>query len=452
MNDQQDQLRPVATLPAGARLPGQAPDTAAAADASRVQRAMLATIRHDLRTPINAILGYSEMLLEDEDARDPAEGSLALDLRRIQEAGTQLLALVNEVLDPTKLDELVDLDIESFAVTLRHDLRTPIDSIIGYSELLLEDAGAADRGDAIPDLEKINQAAARFLALVDDVVNYTTAALDSGTGTPIPDPELHTADAAVLVQDVITTIRSLDQHDRSGRVECGTILIVDDNDINRDVLGRQLERQGHTVTAVCDGRAALEAVRTRAFDLILLDIIMPELNGYEVLQHLKEDETTHDLPVIMISALDELDTVVRCIELGAEDYLTKPFNSTLLRARTSACLEKKRLRDQEKEYLRHVEEITRAAAAVENSEFDPQSLAQAALRDDALGQLARVFQRMATEVYSREQRLKQEVQQLRIEIDQVKMAEQVAQITDSDFFVDLQRKASRLRPDRASNR
>jgi DNA repair ATPase RecN len=99
-----------------------------------------------------------------------------------------------------------------------------------------------------------------------------------------------------------------------------------------------------------------------------------------------------------------------------------------------------------------VEEITRAAAAVENSEFDPQSLAQAALRDDALGQLARVFQRMATEVYSREQRLKQEVQQLRIEIDQVKMAEQVAQITDSDFFVDLQRKASRLRPDRPGNR
>jgi DNA repair ATPase RecN len=99
-----------------------------------------------------------------------------------------------------------------------------------------------------------------------------------------------------------------------------------------------------------------------------------------------------------------------------------------------------------------VEAITTAAAAVENSSFDPASLAQAASRDDALGRLARVFQRMATEVYSREQRLKEEVQQLRIEIDQVKMAEQVAQITDSDFFQELQRKASRLRPDRMINK
>lgn len=422
------------------------------AEASRVERALLATIRHDLRTPINAILGYSEMLLEDEDARDPSEGSLALDLQRVREAGGELLALVNEVLDPTKLDDLAEVDLESFAVTLRHDLRTPIDTIIGFSEMLLEDAAASGREDAIPDLEKINKAAGRFLALVDDVVNYSTAALDAGGGTYTADSGQQTADTAELVQDVLRNIPALDDVRQTGHIEYGKVLIVDDNELNRDVLGRHLERQGHTVTSVAGGRAALEAVSTCAFDLVLLDILMPEINGYEVLQRIKEDEATHDLPVIMLSALDELDTVVRCIEMGAEDFLTKPFNSTLLRARTGACLEKKRLRDQEKEYLRHVEEITRAAAAVESSSFDPTSLERAAGRDDALGQLARVFQRMATEVYSREQRLKEEVQLLRIEIDQVKMAEQVSQITDSDFFQDLQRKASRLRPDRAINR
>jgi CheY-like chemotaxis protein len=424
------------------------------AEASRVQRALLSTIRHDLRTPINAILGYSEMLLEDEETRDDEEGGLTQDLQRVREAGTELLALVNEVLDPTRLDDLAEVDIESFAATLRHDLRTPIDTIIGFSELLLEDASASGRDDAIPDLEKINKAAVRFLALVDDVVSYSTVALDAGATTPSHggDAGPQATDTAELVQDVLRNIPSLDDVKQSSQIEHGRVLIVDDNEINRDVLSRHLERQGHTVTSVGSGRAALEAVGAGAFDLVLLDILMPEINGYEVLHRIKDDEATHDLPVIMLSALDELDTVVRCIELGAEDYLTKPFNSTLLRARTTACLEKKRLRDQEKEYLRHVEAITTAAAAVENSSFDPASLAQAASRDDALGRLARVFQRMATEVYSREQRLKEEVQQLRIEIDQVKMAEQVAQITDSDFFQELQRKASRLRPDRMINK
>jgi DNA-binding response OmpR family regulator len=422
------------------------------AEASRLERALLSTIRHDLRTPINAILGYSEMLLEDEEARDPEEGSLARDLQRVHEAGTELLALVNEVLDPTKLDGLVEVDLESFAVTLRHDLRTPIDTIIGFSELLLEDASASGRDDAISDLERINKAAVRFLALVDDVVNYSTASLDPGTGAHPTEADPQAVDTAELVQDVLRNIPALNEARQTGQIECGNVLIVDDNEMNRDVLSRHLERQGHTVTAVASGRDALEAVNTYAYDLVLLDILMPQINGYEVLQRIKEDQATHDLPVIMLSALDELDTVVRCIEMGAEDYLTKPFNPTLLRARTGACLEKKRLRDQEKEYLRHVEEITKAAAAVETCSFDAASLAPAAARDDALGQLARVFQRMATEVYSREQRLIQEVQQLRIEIDQVKMAEQVSQITDTDFFQDLQRKASRLRPDRMINK
>jgi DNA-binding response OmpR family regulator len=131
--------------------------------------------------------------------------------------------------------------------------------------------------------------------------------------------------------------------------------------------------------------------------------------------------------------------------LGAEDYLPKPFNQTLLRARIGACLEKKRLRDQEVLYLRQVARLTEAAAAVEAATFDPDSLAGIGDRTDALGQLARVFQRMAREVVLREQRLKQQVQALRIEIDTAREATQVAEITETDYFRSLQERAQDLR-------
>ncbi len=187
------------------------------------------------------------------------------------------------------------------------------------------------------------------------------------------------------------------------------------------------------------------------FDLVLLDVMMPEMDGYEVLEHMKADARMRDIPVIVISGLDEMDSIVRCIELGAEDYLPKPFNSTLLRARINAGLEKKRLRDQEVEYLRHVARLTDAAATVETGTFDPTSLEEIGGRPDALGRLARVFQRMAREVHAREQRLTQQVYELRIEIDRTRAASQVAEITETDYFRDLQQRAGALRA-KAANR
>jgi class 3 adenylate cyclase len=135
------------------------------------------------------------------------------------------------------------------------------------------------------------------------------------------------------------------------------LLVVDDNDDNRYTLTQRLKRQGYTNVATArDGREALDVLRTRPFDLVLLDIMMPELNGYQVLAELKADERLRHIPVIMISAVDELDSVIRCVELGAEDYLPKPFNPTLLRARVGACLEKKRLHDELAEWTRTLEQ------------------------------------------------------------------------------------------------
>jgi CheY-like chemotaxis protein len=134
------------------------------------------------------------------------------------------------------------------------------------------------------------------------------------------------------------------------------ILVVDDNEDNRYTLTRRLRREGYEELAVAtNGREALDLVGCRPFDLILLDIMMPEMNGYQVLERLKADEALRHIPVIMISAISEFESVVRCIELGAEDYLPKPFNSVLLRARIGASLERKRLHDQQAAHLAEIE-------------------------------------------------------------------------------------------------
>ncbi|HET6443892.1 MAG TPA: response regulator [candidate division Zixibacteria bacterium] len=225
----------------------------------------------------------------------------------------------------------------------------------------------------------------------------------------------------------------------------GRLLVVDDNRMNRLKLSGVLKQQGHTVLTAENGRQALEMIHGQAFDVILLDIIMPEMDGYGVLESLKKDSSFRDIPVIVISALDEMDSIAHCIKMGAEDYLLKPFDPVLLKARIDASLEKKRLRDQEIEYLKHVSLLTDAAAAIEAEMFEPDSLLAVRKRKDELGRLARVFQRMAKEIHLREQKLKQEVQQLRIELDAACQAQQVAEITDSDYFQQLQSKAQDLR-------
>ena len=130
------------------------------------------------------------------------------------------------------------------------------------------------------------------------------------------------------------------------------LLVVDDNKVNRLLLARSLEQQGHSVATAENGRVALEMLRREPFDLVLLDMEMPEMDGFQVLEHLVKDTQLRDLPVIVTSSLEGIDHVVRCIELGAEDYLPKPVNPVLLRARIGASLEKKQLRDQQKEMVR----------------------------------------------------------------------------------------------------
>jgi two-component system cell cycle response regulator len=224
-----------------------------------------------------------------------------------------------------------------------------------------------------------------------------------------------------------------------------SLLVVDDNSMNRIMLSRYITKLGYQATLVENGRQALEKLQTEPFDLVLLDVEMPEMDGYQVLEQLKADPRLRDIPVIMISAVEELESVVKCIELGAQDYLPKPFNPVLLRARLTACLARKRLRDQEVDYLQQVGRVTAAAAAIKANTFQSESLDEVAKRSDELGQLAQVFQEMARQVYAREQQLQRQVQQLRIEIDQERRAREVAEITESEYFQQLLGKADELR-------
>jgi serine phosphatase RsbU (regulator of sigma subunit) len=155
------------------------------------------------------------------------------------------------------------------------------------------------------------------------------------------------------------------------------VLVVDDNAMNRDVLSRRLQRNGHTVEAVEGGAQALACLETGQFDLILLDIMMPGMDGYQVLARLKQDAVLAKLPVMMLSAIGDADSVARCLSLGADDYLTKPFDPLILRARVDAALLKKRLHDEERRYTRSMEHELEIGRAIQAG-FLPESLPQPA--------------------------------------------------------------------------
>lgn len=287
----------------------------------------LSHLRHNLRTPVNHILGYSEMLIED--AEESGCGELLGELRGIHDDGRQVLLSINAALGAAE-----NVDTETL-LALRADLSPPIGRLLGRARAITGDMTAA--GINASDIAKVQSAGEQLLAMLEAAVGGSVAPL-----APAPAASPRPADPAP----------------RSAR---GHILVVDDNDGNRDVLSKRLEREGYTIATAVDGREALERLAAERFDLVLLDIMMPEIDGFQVLQRIKADPALSDTAVIMISALDEIQSVVRCISSGAEDYLTKPFDPVLLRARIGACLERKRLLDEQKRKNAALESAVREA-------------------------------------------------------------------------------------------
>lgn len=298
-----------------------------------VDEEALKRLRHDLRTPLNQIIGYTEMLIET--AAEGGSTTLAEDLQRLHAASSQILAILNEGLAQWKVATgKVDL------IALRRSLLGPLNSVLGYRDLCEETARSLDLTETISDLEKIGFASRNLRKMLEqesfaERYHLGTPVTPLGSSSPpVPVPPRNPSALNNIV---------------------GHILVVDDEPLNREMLVRRLKRMGFTASGAENGLVALEVITQESFDLVLLDILMPVLDGFRTLERLKADEKLRHIPVIMLTALDEVSSTVRCIEAGAEDYVPKPFNPIILRARIGASLEKKRLRDQERAYLAEIQ-------------------------------------------------------------------------------------------------
>lgn len=320
-------------------------------DDQRIARLRLAQVRQELLAPVSALVGYAQILRET--SAQPEFEPFTADIDRIEEGASTLRTAVDQLLDTQAAQDLsAGHDVDAVQRTLRHDLRSPMNAIKGYAEMLMEDLGESSLE---PDLNSLIKETDRLLEQLPAIVDFSQA-----DRARVTDSVADTAMYAELARN-IEPISA-----RAGAVaHVGHILVVDDMEANRSLLARRLQREGHTAEVAASGRAALQAVSSRHFDLILLDVMMPEMNGFDVLSRLKSDPATRDIAVLMVSALEEADSVIRCIEGGAEDYLQKPVDPVLLRARIGACIEKARLREEASRLLERLEREVQEARALQ---------------------------------------------------------------------------------------
>jgi CheY-like chemotaxis protein len=308
----------------------------------RVDLAMvdfLAELRHELRTPLNAILGYSELILEEAEGEPRA--AVEATLGKVIEIARRLLATI----DGQMRSHLIETGTISLT-DLRYAMRTAADEL--RSEAGLAEAALKAHGDSDvhADVQRIATAANRLSDLIDRGLTSTSVA----AGRVVAATKLEAAD---------TEGRLLSEGSP------GRILVADDNPDNRDLLTRRLRQQGHQVMDAADGQVALDLLDREPFDLLLLDIMMPRVSGFEVLRVLRAKDRLREMPVIMISALDDIESVVECLKLGAVDHLPKPFNPVVLTARITASLSIKRLRDKARVYLDQIEAELKTARDIQ---------------------------------------------------------------------------------------
>ena len=292
----------------------------------------LSHLLHDLRTPLNQIIGLSEMLIEIAD--EEAHPDIAAGLGAVRDGGLALASMLQGK-EAFAIGCPSEQDYESISEATR-DLQ---EQMLGFVEKALADSSDARLAIYEDDLKLIRTAVRNF-----EEAARTCPLFIRRSGTRISD-----LSGPSDVGGSRTAGPSL---------EGGRILIVDDERLNREVLVKRLRREGCEPVEAESAIEALKLLRRERFNVILLDIQMPEMSGIEMLQVLKNDAELRQIPVIMLSALTDVDHVARCIELGAEDYLPKPINAVLLRARLGACLEKQRLRAIEEA---QAEELVRAS-------------------------------------------------------------------------------------------
>lgn len=227
-------------------------------------------------------------------------------------------------------------DLEKRA-SVRHDLRTPLNQILGYSELLADEALASDCGRIVPDLEKIQFAAHRLLGMIDVLFGASVAPVEPDSPEGIDLDE-----TGVLWKET-----DVDSSGAQGAhpAPAGRLLVVDDNVLNLDMLSRRLKSRGYDVKVARNGPSALQAIAEHEFDAVLLDVVMPGMDGLQVLETIRRTHSVADLPVIMATSRDGSNHIVEAMKLGANDYVTKPLDFPVVRARLKNQLLLKEAKD-----------------------------------------------------------------------------------------------------------
>lgn len=309
----------------------------------------------ELRNALNTIVGYSEML--GQDAQDSGREAFKPDFKKLHKTGLRLLTIVNSAFDASKLEtgRLDSTGLPNLQAKLEPEMRGPLDDLLTVCAQSIEQSAGLKETSYEKDLRKILDAAQKIKGLM------TPGGID---------PAL-----AAGFRRLAPVIRRLQTQKAAPKAEPGLLLLVDDNESTLDILSRQLYRDGHTFYAAPTGARALQLMEQRRFDIVMLGVTMPDMDGFQILERLKTNPAWAETPVMMISGLDDLASVSRCLEMGAEDYLTKPFDPTLLRVRVGSCLEKKRLRDELRARLESIQNELDIAARIQREilplEFPP---------------------------------------------------------------------------------
>jgi class 3 adenylate cyclase len=307
-------------------------------DAESVNHQALSTrIAQRLAEPAEAILGFQTLIVASLQ-RDGHTDSID-DARTVLTAAQALEAMITKLLSHGGNEIFAVLD----DATLRHDLRTPVNAILGYSELILEEAAGALGHSIENDIRVVIKECGHMLDQIDGLVGFSNGNIDA-IGVQQADAEIAQAVA-----------QSLAHRSAASKGIAGHILVIDDIEANRELMRRNLENRGHMVRTVSSGREALELLETANFELALVDILMPDMNGIDLLARLKQNPRLRNMAVVMVTGLKDIQAVVKCIEAGAEDYLQKPVDPVLLFARVESCLEQVRWRARERQFLSQIE-------------------------------------------------------------------------------------------------
>ena len=333
-------------------------------DSSKGAKGILLTqIKQDFVTPANAIFDYLDIV---EKAVSKLDLQSEDELHQIKSSCNKLINQYEEAFNLYTGSESEGEKTPEEYSELRHNLRTPLNAIIGYGEILIEDfeediPESRTRRIIINDLKHIIDLARETEKAIEvfvDFIRGNESNSDEGDAS-----QVETAEALFKsLGDIEHSITLSDE------LKSSDILIVDDNKTNCEVLERRLSMSGLKCRTAYDGESALDEVKKKTPDLILLDVILPDINGLELLKRFRSKHSVESLPVIMVSAFDDVDSIAKCIQLGAQDYLPKPINGTVLLAKVVSSLERKLLREREKELVNelHIQATTDQLTGIAN--------------------------------------------------------------------------------------